>query len=118
MGDAVHTAHFSIGSGTRLALEDAIVAARCLSRNSDINTALRAFADRRKPVITRFQEVAFASELWYERLDSVIDLELLPFVYSVLTRSKKVDLRSLRLQDPQFVADYMQWQKDNEQDPA
>ena len=113
LGDALHTAHFSIGSGTRLALEDAIVAAKTISENDTIDGALRNFETVRRPYIERFQGVAFESLQWFENLDDVIDMDMTPFAYKVMTRSKIVKLRSLRLQDADFVNEYLSYQKAN-----
>ena len=113
LGDALHTAHFSIGSGTRLALEDAIVAAKTINENDTMDDALHDFETVRRPYIERFQDVAFESLQWFENLEDVIDMDLIPFAYKVMTRSKIVNLRSLRLQDADFVNEYLSYQKAN-----
>src|SRR5205085_10915334 len=69
LGDALHTAHFSIGSGTKLALEDAIALARCFAEGGDVASSLAEFQRRRKPVIDAYQDAAFASLLMFENAD-------------------------------------------------
>ena len=109
LGDALHTAHFSTGSGTRLALEDAIAAARAFETAASTQAAMLAFERQRKPAIERFQDTAFNSLRWYEDIERVFDLETIPFVFSALTRSQRVDLRILRIQDPAFARQYVAW---------
>ncbi|MCH9693217.1 MAG: FAD-dependent monooxygenase [Gammaproteobacteria bacterium] len=109
LGDALHTAHFSTGSGTRLALEDAIAAARAMSAAASVADGLTEFANKRKPAVDRFQATALNSLIWYENIESVIDLDTIPFAYSAMTRSKAVDLRVLRIQDPEFARRYTEW---------
>lgn len=109
LGDALHTAHFSTGSGTRLAFEDAIAATRCLRSTDSIADALHAFEQRRKPHTDRFQATALESLKWYERIEEVIDLEPVPFAFSALTRSNAVDLRIVKMQDPAFARRYVKW---------
>jgi len=111
LGDALHTAHFSIGSGTRLALEDAIVATRALERCDNLDTALEQFAQSRRPLIEKYQQAALESLGWFEQIDAAIELDLIPFAFQVMTRSSQVDIRSLKLQDPAFVEQYLQWQQ-------
>ena len=110
LGDALHTAHFSIGSGTRLGLEDAIVASKSINEQDDLNTALTEFEKSRRPFMERYQDVAFESLQWFENVDNLIDLELVPFAFEVMTRSNKLGIRSLKLQDPEFVKLYMSTQ--------
>lgn len=109
LGDALHTAHFSTGSGTRLAFEDAIAAIRCLSATDSVPAALQLFEKKRKPGVDRFQATALESLKWYERIEEVIDMEAVPFVFSALTRSKAVDLRIVKMQDPAFAQRYVDW---------
>src|SRR5207253_3470473 len=79
LGDALHTAHFSIGSGTKLALEDAIALARCFAEGGDVASSLAEFQRRRKPVIDAYQDAAFASLLMFENADEDMPLDPLPF---------------------------------------
>ena len=106
LGDALHTAHFSIGSGTKLALEDAIALHRCFAEQREVDAALREFEQIRKPIIEEYQEAAYESLLWFENVKEYMHLEPLPFAYSLMTRSKKVDYENLKKRDPQFIAAY------------
>jgi len=106
VGDALHTAHFSIGSGTKLALEDAIALATCLKAEPEVLRALEAFERGRKPTIEDYQRAARESQAWFEDLDRVVKLEPHELAYQIMTRSKKIDLEKLRQRDPDFVAAY------------
>jgi anthraniloyl-CoA monooxygenase len=107
LGDALHTAHFSIGSGTKLALEDAIALFECLKECDDVRTALDQFQRERKPIIEEYQKAADESRLWFENVRDYIDLRPLDFAYSLMTRSGKVDLESISQRDPEFAAAYL-----------
>ena len=111
LGDALHTAHFSIGSGTKLALEDAIALAKCFAAQRDISAALREFEQQRRPVVEELQEAAYSSLLWLEEIQSEMNLEPLPFAYKLMTRSKKIDYEKLKKRDPQFIAAYDRWRQ-------
>lgn len=104
LGDALHTAHFSIGSGTKLALEDAIALAGCFARGFAPREALAEFERARRPVIEEYQRAAHVSRLWFERAGDFMHLDPLALAYSLMTRSGKVDLDNLRRRDPDFVA--------------
>ena len=106
LGDALHTAHFSIGSGTRLALEDAIALAAAVARATDIPSALLAFEAARKPKVATLTEAANRSAAWYENFAAHMRLDPLDFAMSYITRSGRVDLDRLRATSPQFVAAY------------
>jgi anthraniloyl-CoA monooxygenase len=106
LGDALHTAHFSIGSGTKLALEDSIALSKAFHEASDVETALLEFERARKPVIEEYQEAAFESCIWFENFRSYMHLEPLPFAYSLMTRSKRIDYENLKRRDPLFIAAY------------
>jgi anthraniloyl-CoA monooxygenase len=106
LGDALHTAHFSIGSGTKLALEDSIALYNCFQSSKGVKEALREFERRRKPIIEEYQEAAHESSLWFENAGNYMHLEPLPFAYSLMTRSKKIDYENLKRRDPQFIAAY------------
>lgn len=106
LGDALHTAHFSIGSGTKLALEDAIALHRCFAAQPKIEAALREFERVRKPIIEQYQEAAHESLVWFENVKKYISLSPLPFAYKLMTRSKKIDYENLKRRDPQFIAAY------------
>ena len=106
LGDALHTAHFSIGSGTKLALEDSIALFGCFAAGRDVPAALAEFERERKPVIEEYQEAARESRLWFERAGEHVRLDPLALAYSLMTRSKRVDDESLRRRDPDFIAAY------------
>lgn len=105
LGDALHTAHFSIGSGTRLAMEDAIALARALATHrGDVDGALAAYETARRPILEKLTGAATASAQWYERFGAHMALPLLDFAMSYITRSGRVDLERLRRASPRFVA--------------
>jgi anthraniloyl-CoA monooxygenase len=110
MGDAVHTAHFSIGSGTKLALEDSIALADALKAHGDIPTALAAYETARKPAVDSVQRAAQVSLEWFEETERYFGrLEPLQFAYSMLTRSLRITHSNLKLRDPEFVAKIDRW---------
>ena len=111
LGDALHTAHFSIGSGTKLALEDSIALARCFESNREIGTALAEFERTRKPVIDRYQEAAISSLLMFENAQEQMHLDPIPFAYNIMTRSNKIDYEKLKRRDPAFIAAYDDWRR-------
>ena len=110
LGDALHTAHFSIGSGTKLALEDAIALARCFAAGDGVHEALAAFEHSRKPVVDDLQQAGHSSLVWFENADRRMHLEPIPLAYELMTRSEKIDHEKLRRRDPEFVARYDRWQ--------
>jgi anthraniloyl-CoA monooxygenase len=106
LGDALHTAHFSIGSGTKLAIEDSIALFKSFDAGLDVRAALAEFERTRKPVIEDYQQAAHESRVWFERAGEHVRLDALPFAFSLMMRSKRVDYESLRRRDPAFVAAY------------
>jgi 2-polyprenyl-6-methoxyphenol hydroxylase-like FAD-dependent oxidoreductase len=107
VGDALHTAHFSIGSGTRLAMEDAIALVKALERHPlELPTALTAYEEARKPIVTKLVAAANASAAWYERFAEHMAFAPMDFAMSYITRSGRVDLERLRRSSPAFVAAY------------
>ena len=107
VGDALHTAHFSIGSGTRLAMEDAIALAKALEQHApDLPAALDAYEETRKSIVTKLVIAANASAAWYERFAAHMALAPMDFAMSYITRSGRVDLERLRRTSPLFVAAY------------
>jgi 2-polyprenyl-6-methoxyphenol hydroxylase-like FAD-dependent oxidoreductase len=105
IGDALHTAHFSIGSGTRLALEDAIALARALDEHrGDLPAALAAYEAARRPVVEKLVRAAKTSAAWYERFPEHMRLAPYDFAYSYITRSGRVDDDRLRAMAPGFMA--------------
>ncbi|WP_327707411.1 bifunctional salicylyl-CoA 5-hydroxylase/oxidoreductase [Streptomyces decoyicus] len=103
LGDAAHTAHFSIGSGTKLAVEDALALAACLQEQPDTAGALAAYEEERRPVVASTQRAARASLAWFEELATYLDQPPHQFAFNLLTRSRRVTHDNLRLRDAGFV---------------
>jgi len=108
-GDAAHTAHFSVGSGTKLAMEDAIALAAALRERGTIPDALQAYEDARRPAVESLQRAAQASLQWFEDTERYVDLEPLQFAFTLLTRSLRVTHENLKARDPKFVAAVDAW---------
>ena len=106
LGDALHTAHFSIGSGTKLALEDAIVLHQCFETTTKVEDALSKFESIRKPVIEEYQAAAYESMRWFENARQYVNLSPIELAYVLMTRSGRVDQEDLKERDPGFVAAY------------
>ncbi len=110
MGDAAHTAHFSIGSGTKLALEDAIELARSIGKHpGELRTALADYEAVRSIEVLRIQNAARNSTEWFEHVDRYVNLPPEQFAYSLLTRSQRISHENLRLRDRAYVEDYEDW---------
>jgi len=110
MGDAAHTAHFSIGSGTKLALEDAIELARCIGKApGELMTALEAYEAVRSIDVLRIQNAARNSTEWFENVERYAKLPPSQFAYSLLTRSQRISHENLRLRDKKYVEAYEDW---------
>ena len=110
MGDAAHTAHFSIGSGSKLALEDAIALARDIQAHpGDLAAALQAYEAGRSIEVLRIQNAARNSTEWFENVERHAHLEPEQFAYSLLTRSQRISHENLRLRDPAYVGDFERW---------
>ena len=109
VGDAAHTAHFSIGSGTKLALEDSIVLARELNARACIGEALEAYEGERKLEAVRLQNAARNSMEWFENDRRYVHLEPEQFAYSLLTRSQRVSHENLRLRDDAYLGGVERW---------
>ena len=109
MGDAAHTAHFSIGSGTKLALEDAIELARCFSQHADIAQALHAYEAVRSVEVLKIQNAARNSTEWFENVDRYSSMEAEQFFYSMMTRSQRISHENLRVRDASWLKGYEQW---------
>jgi len=114
LGDALHTAHFSIGSGTKLAIEDSIALAKCFKSNTGVEAALAEFQKVRKPVVDEYQEAAYSSLLLFENAQKELQLDPIPFAYKLMTRSKKIDYENLKQRDPEFIAAYDAWRGETE----
>ena len=106
VGDALRTAHFSIGSGTRLALEDAIALVNALDAAPDLPAALATYEAARRPIVEKLVAASKASAAWYERFASHMRLDPLDFAMSYITRSGRVDRDRLRAIAPRFMAGY------------
>jgi 2-polyprenyl-6-methoxyphenol hydroxylase-like FAD-dependent oxidoreductase len=106
IGDALHSAHFSIGSGTRLAIEDALALAKALEAEPDIASALARFEADRKPIVKKLVAAARTSADWYEKFPEHIKLDRMDFAYSYITRSGRIDDQRLRAMSPAFMAQY------------
>jgi len=106
MGDALRTAHFSIGSGTRLAMEDAIALWKALRDAGSLSEALALYQERRLPPMKKIWDAANASIRWYEGMDALMALPEVDFAYSYMTRTGRVDLAEVRRRDPGLAAAY------------
>jgi 2-polyprenyl-6-methoxyphenol hydroxylase-like FAD-dependent oxidoreductase len=105
IGDALHTAHFSIGSGTRLAMEDAIALDRALAEyEDDVAAALPAFEAARRPIVEKIVNGANGSAVWYENFADHMALSPVDFAVSYITRSGRIDMERLRKLSPRFAA--------------
>jgi anthraniloyl-CoA monooxygenase len=111
LGDALHTAHFSIGSGTKLALEDAIALASAFASQAAVPQALAAFQQKRKPIVDEFQDAALQSLVWLEHVQDYLHLPPAPFAYRLMTRSKRVGYNRLKRRAPAFIAEYDAWRQ-------
>jgi anthraniloyl-CoA monooxygenase len=104
LGDAAHTAHFSIGSGTKLAMEDAVALAWALrASGDDVFAATTAYESERRPIVESTQRAAQGSLEWFEGINRYVGQERLQFAFNLLTRSRRVTYDNLRLRDPEFV---------------
>ena len=106
LGDALHTAHFSIGSGTKLAMEDAITLAQCFKQEPDVSKALGGFKTERKPVIEEYQAAARESMIWFENAKEYMHLSPIELAYVLMTRSGRIDRETLRRRDSSFIEAY------------
>jgi 2-polyprenyl-6-methoxyphenol hydroxylase-like FAD-dependent oxidoreductase len=109
IGDALHTAHFSIGSGTRLAIEDAIALDKALAAHADTGEALAAYEAARRPILEKLVTGANGSAEWYQNFAAHMKLPAADFAMSYITRSGRVDIERLRKLSPGFV----RWFEDN-----
>lgn len=114
LGDAAHTAHFSIGSGTKLALEDAIKLAQVLDRSGTddpaaLAAALADYQAERHVEVLKIQNSARNSTEWFETLDRYLGFELPQFAYSLMTRSQRVSHENLRLRDAAWLDGVERW---------
>src|SRR5439155_1410558 len=106
-----HTAHFSVGSGTKLAMEDAVALARALARapGGNVPTALDAYEAERRPAVASLQRAAQVSLQWFEDTERYMDLAPIQFAFNLLTRSLRITHDNLKLRDPRFVGEVDHW---------
>ena len=109
MGDAAASAHFSIGSGTKLAMESAITLADELHAPGDLDGALERYEDARRIEVLRLQSAARNSAEWFEEVERYLDLDPVQFSYSLLTRSQRISHENLRLRDPAWLSGAEGW---------
>jgi anthraniloyl-CoA monooxygenase len=109
LGDSAATAHFSVGSGTKLAMESAISLAQHVHAQPDLPVALEAYQSERRIEVLRLQNAARNSTEWFERVALKANLEPEQFTYSLITRSQRVSHESLRARDAQYLAAFESW---------
>jgi len=113
MGDAAHTAHFSIGSGTKLALEDAIAMADAFDtwghQATQLPEVLKRYEDERALEVLKIQNAARNSTEWFERVERYVHMDPAQLTYALLTRSQRISHENLRLRDAHYVAEYERW---------
>ena len=109
IGDAAHTAHFSIGSGTKLAMEDAIALSEALRREADVARALEAYEAERSIEALKLQSAARNRMEWFENVARYVHLDPVQFSYSLLTGSQRIGHENLKLRDRDYVARVEAW---------
>ncbi|MGO1119986.1 bifunctional salicylyl-CoA 5-hydroxylase/oxidoreductase [Rhodovibrionaceae bacterium A322] len=109
LGDASATAHFSIGSGSKLAIESAIALAGFLHSEPDMASAFAKYEDERRLDVLRLQSAARNSTEWFEQVERYLHLDPMQFTYSLLTRSQRISHENLRLRDPKWLASAERW---------
>ena len=109
LGDAAHTAHFSIGAGTKLAMEDSIALVDALRRHRDLPAALNDYEMERQPVVERFQEAALESSSYFEHVSRYAQFDPRQFAFNLLTRSRRITYVNLTQRDPELVRAVDSW---------
>ncbi len=109
LGDAAATAHFSIGSGTKLAMESAVALADLVNGEPDLDTALAGYQDQRRLEVLRLQSAARNSMEWFEHVERYLDLDPIQLNYSLLTRSQRISHENLRQRDPNWLESAERW---------
>src|SRR5260221_5178451 len=109
MGDAAASAHFSIGSGTKLALESAIALADYLHSEAGLDAAFEKYESARRAEVLRLQSAARNSLEWFEEVERYLDLDPVQFNYSLLTRSQRISHENLRLRDKAWMERAEMW---------
>jgi 2-polyprenyl-6-methoxyphenol hydroxylase-like FAD-dependent oxidoreductase len=115
IGDALRTVHFSVGSGTRMALQDSITLARAFTATEDVQQALRDFEQVRRPQVEEFLHRAAESFRWYERFRDKLRLDPLPFTYDYVMRSGRITHARLKERSPRFAAAYESYLAERQQ---
>src|SRR4029079_2164294 len=109
IGDAKATAHFSIGLGTKLAMEDAIALFESIKKNPSVEKALTTYDTARREEVEKTQHAANVSLAWFEHMRRYWDMDPLQFAFGVMSRSKQITWENLELRDPQFIRDVKYW---------
>src|SRR6185503_19056565 len=109
IGDAKATAHFSIGSGTKLAMEDAIALFEAVKKNPTVENALSNYDTARREEVEKTQHAANVSLAWFEHMRRYWDMDPLQFAFGVMSRSKQITWENLELRDPKFIEDVKLW---------
>ncbi|TMF98827.1 MAG: hypothetical protein E6I10_04155 [Chloroflexi bacterium] len=109
LGDAAHTAHFSIGSGTKLAMEDSIALVDALRRHEDLGAALNDYEMERQPIVERFQEAALESSSYFEHVSRYAQFDPRQFAFNLLTRSRRITYINLTQRDPELIRTVDSW---------
>ena len=109
IGDAAHTAHFSIGSGTKLAMEDSIALTNAVLEHDDVSKALAAYQEARWVDVAKLQKTAQTSRRFYENIKRYADQHPLQFAVNMMSRSKRVTHENLRVRDPEFIGKVDRW---------
>ena len=109
VGDAKATAHFSIGSGTKLAMEDAIALFESIRKNPSVEKALNVYDTARREEVEKTQHAANVSLAWFEHMRRYWDMDPLQFAFGVMSRSKQITWENLELRDPEFVKEVRHW---------
>jgi anthraniloyl-CoA monooxygenase len=109
MGDAAATGHFSIGSGTRLAIDSAIALADYLHSEQTLEDAFRRYQEERRVEVLRLQSAARNSLEWFEQVERYLNMPPVQFAYSLLTRSQRISHENLRLRDPEWLREAEAW---------
>ena len=109
LGDASATAHFSIGSGSKLGMESAIALADELNSGKPLNAALQDYQDERKLQVLRVTSAARNSTEWFEEVERYLELDMMQFNYALLTRSQRISHENLRLRDPEWLGSAEAW---------
>ena len=115
LGDALRTVHFSVGSGTRMALQDSIVLARSLAHSTDVEEAAREFERVRRPHVEEFLQRAADSFAWYEHFGDKLILDPLPLTYDYVMRSGRISYARLQQRSPELAAAYEAYLRERQQ---